>query len=71
MQTPQLYARKAVRTSVNVDVDEAGCTIAGKRSCLNSAMWQALAQPVAGCGSQMEQAGHNHVKNVAAMPWQH
>jgi hypothetical protein len=32
----QLYARNAVRTSVNVAVDEAGCTIAGKRSCLNS-----------------------------------
>jgi hypothetical protein len=32
MQTPQLYARNAVRTSVNVAVDEAGCTIAGKRS---------------------------------------
>jgi hypothetical protein len=30
MQTPQLYARNAVRTSVNVAVDEAGCTIAGK-----------------------------------------
>jgi hypothetical protein len=28
MQTPQLYACNAVRTSVNVAVDEAGCTIA-------------------------------------------
>jgi hypothetical protein len=36
MQTLQLYARNAVRTSVNVAVDEAGCTIAGKRSCPNS-----------------------------------
>jgi hypothetical protein len=28
MQTPQLYARNAVRTSVNFAVDEAGCSIA-------------------------------------------
>jgi hypothetical protein len=29
MQTPQLYARNTVRTSVSVAADEAGCTIAG------------------------------------------
>jgi hypothetical protein len=32
MQTPQLYARNAVRTIVNVAIDEAGCTIADECS---------------------------------------